>query len=56
MFQMTEEESRAWQRGANSDTILRQFGPAPGKRPPSPGGGRGRGRGRGAAPYYDRWE
>ena len=50
---MTEDESRAWQRGANSDTSQRQFG-VPGKRPPSPTGGRGRGRGRAGAPYYDR--
>ena len=49
---MSEEESRAWQRGANSDASLRPFG-APGKRPPSPGG-RGRGRGRGQGPFYDR--
>ena len=48
---MTEDESRAWQRGANSDTSQRQFG-VPGKRPPSPTGGRGRGRGRAGAPYY----
>jgi len=53
LMQMTEDESRAWQRGANSDTSQRQFG-APGKRPPSPTGGRGRGRGRAGAPYYDR--
>ena len=50
---MSEDESRAWQRGANSDASQRPFGP-PGKRPPSPTGGRGRGRGRGSAPYYDR--
>ena len=50
---MSEEESRAWQRGANSDASLRPYGP-PGKRPPSPSGGRGRGRGRGGVPYYDR--
>jgi len=54
LMQMGEEESRAWQRGANSDASLRPFGP-PGKRPPSPTGGRGRGRGRGSSmPYYDR--
>ena len=52
---MSEDESRAWQRGANSDASQRPFGP-PGKRPPSPTGGRGRGRGRGSAPYYDRSE
>ena len=52
-LQMSEEESRAWQRGANSDASLRPFG-APGKRPPSPTGGRGRGRGRGQGPFYDR--
>jgi len=53
LMQMSEEESRAWQRGANSDASLRPYGP-PGKRPPSPSGGRGRGRGRGTVPYYDR--
>eukprot|EP00092_Neocalanus_flemingeri_P067348 GFUD01082189.1.p1 GENE.GFUD01082189.1~~GFUD01082189.1.p1 ORF type:complete len:309 (+),score=59.37 GFUD01082189.1:110-928(+) len=53
LMQMSEEESRAWQRGANSDASLRPYGP-PGKRPPSPNGGRGRGRGRGSVPYYDR--
>jgi len=53
LMQMSEEESRAWQRGANSDASLRPYGP-PGKRPPSPSGGRGRGRGRGGVPYYDR--
>ena len=51
---MTEEETRAWQRGANSDASLRPYGAGAGKRPPSPSGGRGRGRGRGTAPYYDR--
>ena len=53
---MSEEETRAWQRGANSDASLRPYGPPGGKRPPSPVG-RGRGRGRGAAsahPHYDR--
>ena len=53
LSQMSEDESRAWQRGANSEASQRPFG-APGKRPPSPTGGRGRGRGRGSAPYYDR--
>ena len=52
-LQMSEDESRAWQRGANSEASQRPFG-ASGKRPPSPTGGRGRGRGRGSAPYYDR--
>jgi hypothetical protein len=54
---MSEEETRAWQRGANSDASLRPYVPPGGnKRPPSPVG-RGRGRGRGAAsahPHYDR--
>merc|ERR1719431_2103292 len=54
LMQMGEEETRTWQRGANSDASLRPFG-APGKRPPSPTGGRGRGRGRASSmPYYDR--
>jgi len=53
LMQMSEEESRAWQRGANSDASLRPYGP-PGKRPPSPNSGRGRARGRGSVPYYDR--
>ena len=51
---MSEDESRAWQRGANSEASQRPFGAGSGKRPPSPTGGRGRGRGRGSAPYYDR--
>ena len=53
---MSDDETRAWQRGANSDASLRPFGPPGGKRPPSPVG-RGRGRGRGAVsahPHYDR--
>ena len=56
---MSEDETRSWQRGANSDASLRPYGPPGGKRPPSPVG-RGRGRGRGltssssAHPHYDR--
>lgn len=59
LMQMSEEEIRAWQRGANSDAGVRPYGPpGGGKRPPSPVG-RGRGRGRGgtvssAHPHYDR--
>jgi hypothetical protein len=59
--QMSEEETKAWQRGANSDASLRPYGPPGGKRPPSPvGRGRGRGgRGGGASSssahaHYDR--
>ena len=50
---MGDEETRAWQRGANSDTSLRPF-PSQNKRPPSPVRGRGRGRGISAYPHYDR--
>ena len=50
---MGEDETRAWQRGANSDASLRPFG-TQGKRPPSPVRGRGRGRGGSAYPHYER--
>lgn len=49
---MSEDENRAWMRGANSDTSMRVYrkteGPMIGLAPP-PGGSRGRGRGRGAS-------
>jgi len=53
LIQIGDEETRAWQRGANSDASLRPF-PSQNKRPPSPVRGRGRGRGISAYPHYDR--
>ena len=59
---MSEEEQRAWQKGANSDTSLRLYRKEmpPGSMPGGPGmgrgapGERGRGRGRGGSGYFDR--
>ncbi|XP_069695255.1 GRB10-interacting GYF protein 2 isoform X2 [Periplaneta americana] len=54
--QMTEEETRMWNRGINSDAVLRSSGKVPSGISGGPRGGRGgsvdRGRGRGRGGYH----
>lgn len=57
LIPMNEEEQRMWQRGVNSDVVLRQAGRAPVNGVGRGRGGsvdRGRGRGRGTGSYYTR--